>query len=277
MAARIYRAGVNSLASETNGIQIGQWIFTDDFNQPIYDAEIVHVENIDFNTVDVEPALTVANGGFDWTSVSTEGTYNYVLAGQPVLDTPRVGDILEIHFSTSNNSLTARVDGIPYTYVQATSGVRANGLSANEVNGALRLRFPDIPALANVSVGQTINDRGQNETGTVTSIFRLRNNDDQGFHYVVTTDIAVADDAEAITFENNVIRFLQEYELFVFDPAGQTFSGTASLFNASELEQGEHFSFTNNGHNQGPLYLTGGAGHYLVIPDGIEITANTLQ
>ena len=277
MAARIYRAGVNSLASETNGIQLGQWVFTDGYNQPTHDAEIVHIENIDFNSVDVEPALTVANGGFDWTSVANEGTYQFMVAGEPVLDTPRIGDILEIHFSTSNNNLTARVDAIPYTYVQATSGVRANGLSANEVNGFLRLRFADIPELANVRVGQTVNDRGQNETGTVTSIFRLRNNDDQGFHYVVTTDIAVAGDAEAITFENNVIRFLQEYELFVFDPGGQTFSGTAALFNASELEEGEHFSYLQNGNQNQPLFLTGGAGHYLVVPDGVEITANTLQ
>ena len=282
MAARIFREGIHALASETNGIQVGQWIFTGRPFVPASEAEIVHIE--DFTHAGSSEVFNdsnfVGDGEGDATGELPEG--NRILRFQDDEGGDwENGDIIDLRGSTSGNDFViAEVRGVRGEYTRL------------EVQEALSIPVSS-PTETNIGVnGNIVNRLFTNQRLVI-----------DGVTYIVTnfffntgsrrTDITITNlDGSIIPNSGGTVNtsdlvgetavFLREATLFVYPSdmgSGRTnqLTGDITFVNVSQLEEGEHFSFYSNSPANGPLYLTGGPGHYLIVPEGLEITANTLS
>jgi len=268
MAAIIFREGLHSLGANaggsthnaSNGIQVGQWVFTGRPHVPYYDAEIVHIEEIaDFSTRPQIPALNDA----DFQVELASGMYDFIVEGD---QTAEVGDILGIR-GTGTGAAISRVFAIDYEYSQLSP------INAQNVGSGANIRLAFV-FRGNVGsqfrVGQTIS-QGSFSSTILRTEFALQGFP-EGETIVVTNSMAISTSVS----NTDLITAHRQFQLFVFGPTASPLTGEINAVNVSLEEEGEHFSFIQNGHSNGPLYLTGGDGHLLVVPPGLEITANTL-
>lgn len=248
MAAQIYRSGANLIPS--GGIQVGQWVFTGSPRVPYYEAEIVHIET------GASPGTVSIVNDADFTGPITQGQHFAGIDTASDVDGWETGQIVEITDSaTTPNVLVSRVVRV---FGQATSATTtANpGTSFNVLGDISR----------DIQIGQIAHTAG----GTPRRIIDIRTTVTQSgdtFTIVVGDGVWGGNAQVAVSFFRTV-------ELDVIDPAGETLTGQITLGNLSNEDEGEHFTFIQNGHGNGPLYLTQGT---LYIPDGLEITANTLS
>ena len=247
MAAVIYRAGVN-LITNNGGIQVGQWVFTGRPRVPFYNAEIVHIENFTFSGEDIvgdNRLYTLSDGARAFIALETNDEPDW-----------EIGDVVEARDAT--NTL--------YTRISQTIGARTSAVISNirETGGVTAFNIPR--SFENQVLGNQLIVIG----GVVYNVnTRGLTNEFVSIH--LNASVPVADRPS----NGDTVTFLDTFQLEALSRTG-VLTGEVTIANVSQIDEGEHFSFEDNGHGNGPLYLTGGTGHYLVVPDGIEITANTL-
>lgn len=281
MAAIIYRPGVHSLSAHGNGIQVGQWIFTGKPHVPASEAEIVHIDSVTF--ADTNPVAVANDSTFQGTL--TEGIYQLDFDTD---DHPEwnVGDILVFRGATSGNrELVGQTRSFRNGYsrnISATS-LAGDGTFGNDMVVAFGHRFGDqLPQVGDiVFIGST----QTTVTGNSTIVHGTHGN----FTHV-QVDIQPSGGTQLSSYVGQTFHYRAEANVFIFEP--DTFdhdsdplsdeipiqlSGAITVGNFSLEDEAEHLSFNANGHGNGPLYLTGGGGSLLIVPEGIEITANTLS
>jgi len=264
MAARIYRAGTNVI-SEANGVQVGQWIFTDNPNlSEIGDFEIVHIDEVTNGAFDAAAVNILNDDTFRGTTALTEGNYVVDLTAVPTDWSP--GDIVELRDATGGATppfLVGRINSLnqgqtitfsgfvdfPENGVDTTAIITTGLASEIQIGQVIEINSIDYTVTANISIGS-------------------------GSSLHVVPQIPEADRPA----EGTTGTFEPFLEVFIFDPGTTTLAAAEEvrIANVSNLAQGEHFNFVDHGESDRPLYLTGGSHHYLVVPEGLEITANTL-
>ena len=261
MAAKIYGPGehILSAADEANGIEVGQWISR---GIPIYSATIIHTENIVTSGADRVQALNDADFVGD---IGDGGEQNFIEDGNAGGHL-QVGDAVELIGSTSgDNVLVGEITSIvrPYFNLISLGGFNvASGANANRYAFEVRGSYPEIV------FGQTVQIAGT--TSTIIEVVRGigANND---------TQIVLATTDNIGTQRGAHVQFLREFEIEIEDPGTVQITGDVSMYDLNTVSLSETYEFAKHGPQNGRLFLPGGAHHILEVPEGLEISANTLQ
>ena len=262
MAARIYGPGEHILdgTDEVNGIEVGQWISR---GTPIYSATIIHTENIVTSGSNRVAALNDAD--FAAGAPGTGGTINFIEDGNAG-GSLQVGDDVELIGSTSgDNVLIGEITDIVHQYFNLIS---LGGFNVGGGNNAGRYAFEVRGSYPGIRVGQTV--RIAAVTSTIREIVRgIGTHNDTQIVLEATDNIGTQRGAH--------VQFLREFELEVEDPGGVTITGDVSMYDLSTVSLSETYEFSKHGPQNGRLFLPGGAEHILEVPEGLQISANTLN
>ena len=255
MAGIIIRAGRTAIAA--GGLQVGQWTFTDGFTGNKKHAEILHLEN---------PTYTTSGTGQNAFPIASDATFHvgvtdgdrYIITMQDATERDWiVGDALFVVNSAGNDSIGFIVDEV----YASTNHAIVSGTGSNYSVGGHRAN--------EYVVGQAVN-----VGGAVRIIQAISEQGGAGTIFSETTQLTFTASVSA-----NIGDRLISHPTFVStaQESHAALSGDLFVSNVSLESAAEHFTYAQFLDTPHAFYLTGGTGHEIIVPDGVEIFANTLS
>ena len=263
MAAVIYREGIHAVPM--NGVELGAVVLTGTPVVDTFETDIVHIEN--FTRTGEDDVLNDADwqgdGAGDATGTLPEGSRTLVFDGDEGADW-NAEDIIDLRGSTSGGDFViAEVEQLRYDYVVENVSSAVDVGAQTEVVIDRSLDYD--PIGQRISLGGTVYTISDWTEGRGTTVLGINADLDLATRTaLLSTNATLYREAQVNVFAD---------EASIADHTNQL-TGNISYLNLSQLEEGEHFRIIDIAGSIKPHYLTAG---YLIIPDGVELTANTLQ